>query len=83
MISQILNQLWDDDTGALYATEWVIIATILVIGIIPGIIAVRNSMNKALAHSAKKCCEGMEGCSSCDIESAPPKHHHDDDGPCD
>jgi hypothetical protein len=37
-----LTNLWNDDCGALLATEWVIVATIMVIGIIPGLIAVRQ-----------------------------------------
>jgi hypothetical protein len=41
-MKQSLTNLWHDDCGALLATEWVIIATIIVIGIIPGLIAVRQ-----------------------------------------
>jgi hypothetical protein len=31
-----------DDCGALLATEWVVLATIIVIGIIPGLVAIRQ-----------------------------------------
>jgi hypothetical protein len=37
-----LTNLWNDDCGALLATEWIIVATIMVLGIIPGLIAVRQ-----------------------------------------
>jgi hypothetical protein len=37
-------KLWNDDAGALIATEWVFVATILVLGIITGLVAVRNAV---------------------------------------
>jgi hypothetical protein len=48
----LLQRLWDDDAGALYATEWVLIAGIAVFGLIPGLVAVRNGTNSALATQA-------------------------------
>lgn len=39
-----LLQLWHDDGGALIATEWVFVATILVIGSITALVAVRQSV---------------------------------------
>ena len=36
--------LWKDDCGALLATEWVVLATIMVLGIVPGLIAIRNGL---------------------------------------
>src|SRR6266851_5401316 len=36
--------LWTDDCGALLATEWVVLATILVLGVVPGLIAIRNGL---------------------------------------
>ena len=38
---QLLLELWKDDAGALIATEWVFVATILVLGSITGLVAVR------------------------------------------
>jgi len=38
----LLRRLWNDDCGALLATEWVVVATIIVLGIIPGLIAIRQ-----------------------------------------
>src|SRR6266852_3260141 len=36
--------LWMDDCGALLATEWVVLATLLVLGVVPGLIAIRNGL---------------------------------------
>jgi hypothetical protein len=38
------RRLWNDDCGALLATEWLVVATILVIGLIPGLIALRQGV---------------------------------------
>jgi Flp pilus assembly pilin Flp len=43
-----LKQLWDDDEGALLATEWLIMATIPVMGVAAGMTSVRNSVNSEL-----------------------------------
>ena len=40
----VLGKLWADDCGALIATEWVFVATILVLGVITGLVAVRNAV---------------------------------------
>ncbi len=49
---RILRQLWVDDSAAILSTELVLILGILVFGIIPGLVAVRNSTNAALASVA-------------------------------
>jgi hypothetical protein len=36
--------LWMDDCGALLATEWIVLATIIVLGVVPGLIAIRNGL---------------------------------------
>ena len=41
---RLMQKLWSDDHGALIATEWVFVATILVLGIITGLIAVRQAV---------------------------------------
>jgi hypothetical protein len=41
-VAKLFGRLWDDDAGALLATEWVVIATIMVLGLIPGLVAVRQ-----------------------------------------
>ena len=41
---QMLLKLWQDDCGALIATEWVFVATILVLGSITGLVAFRQAI---------------------------------------
>jgi len=48
----MMLKLWKDDCGALIATEWVFVATILVLGAITGLVAVRNAVNQELAALA-------------------------------
>ena len=63
-MTRLLRQLWDDDHGALLATEWVFMGTILVIGIIPGLVAVRDAMNAAMLKSACQLNSSSCACSS-------------------
>src|ERR1700692_2486731 len=48
----LLSRLWSDDHGALIATEWVFVATILVLGIITGLVAVRQAVISELTEFA-------------------------------
>jgi hypothetical protein len=41
---QMLSKLWNDDCGAIIATEWVFVVTILVLGIITGLVALRQAV---------------------------------------
>src|SRR5713101_8207791 len=41
---KLLRRLWHDDCGALIASEWVFVATILVLGAITGLVAVRQAV---------------------------------------
>ena len=50
---RLLNRLWADDGGALIATEWVFVATILILGIISGLIAVRQAVISELTEFAQ------------------------------
>jgi len=43
-MTHALRRFWSDDSGALLATEWIFIATILVIGLIVGLTSVRNAV---------------------------------------
>jgi hypothetical protein len=62
--------LWYDDRGALIASEFLFVATILVIGIIVGLSAVRSAVNTELSELANAILalsqgysiSGMEGC---------------------
>jgi hypothetical protein len=37
-----LRRLWHDDSGAIIGSEWLLVATILVLGVIPGLVAIRQ-----------------------------------------
>lgn len=45
-----LRRLWLDDQGAMIATEWLIFATIPVMGIVAGLTSLRNSVNSELTQ---------------------------------
>ncbi|HVS38940.1 MAG TPA: hypothetical protein VMS17_25505 [Gemmataceae bacterium] len=45
----LLSKLWADDKGAVMAAELVLIIGLTVIGIIPGLVALRNAENATLA----------------------------------
>lgn len=44
----LLLELWRDDGGAVVSVEILLIVGILIFGMIPGLVAMRNSMNSAL-----------------------------------
>ena len=50
---QNLSKLWNDDRGALIATEWLFIATIIVIGIVIGLVYVRNAVTSKFSEFAQ------------------------------
>lgn len=45
---RILKQIWNDDGGALLATEWVFLCTLLVVGAVAGMKAVQSAVNAQL-----------------------------------
>src|SRR5437016_3757427 len=49
---KLLAKCWNDDGGALIATEFLFVATVLVIGIVVGLTAVRNAVNAELTELA-------------------------------
>jgi Flp pilus assembly pilin Flp len=49
---KLMLRLWSDDQGALIATEWVFVATILVIGLIVGLKAVQSAVLNELEEVA-------------------------------
>jgi Flp pilus assembly pilin Flp len=49
---KLLFRLWSDDCGALIATEWVFVATIMVLGLITGLVAVRQAILSELTEFA-------------------------------
>ena len=50
---QLFWKLWKDDCGALIATEWVFVATILVLGSITGLVMVRQAILAELQDMAQ------------------------------
>src|SRR5437016_5622957 len=48
----LMLKLWNDDRGALLATEWVFVSTILVVGLVAGLKSVQQSVNAELADLA-------------------------------
>jgi hypothetical protein len=65
-------KLWGDDGGALIAAEWVFVATILVLGSITGLVAVRQAVlaelhdvaNALLALNQSYSFSGQSNCQS-------------------
>jgi hypothetical protein len=72
--------LWKDDEGALIATEWVFVVTILVIGLVCGLKAVQSAVLNELEEVAgaigalsqsyhfggtSGCCRGGQGGGGC------------------
>jgi Flp pilus assembly pilin Flp len=49
-MQHLLRNLWKDDAGALIASEFLFIATILVIGIVVGLTNVREAINAELTE---------------------------------
>jgi Flp pilus assembly pilin Flp len=49
---KLLQKLWADDAGALIATEWVFIVTILVIGLVVGLKSVQKAVVNELVDIA-------------------------------
>jgi hypothetical protein len=49
---KLLAKCWSDDGGALIATEFLFLATILVIGLTVGVTAVRNAVNAEMTELA-------------------------------
>ena len=41
---QPIRRLWDDEEGALLSTEYIILGTLLTLGLVVGITAARNSL---------------------------------------
>jgi Flp pilus assembly pilin Flp len=72
MLKRVVERLWNDDDGALIAIEFLFVATILIIGIIVGLVGLRNAVvaeltelgNAILALSQGFSFSGLVGCCS-------------------
>jgi Flp pilus assembly pilin Flp len=70
MVKRLIDRLWKDDGGALIAMEFLFVATILVIGIIAGLVNVREAVkleltalaNAILALNPGFIISGNSGC---------------------
>lgn len=47
-MTNLLQRMWADDDGAVISVEFILVISILIFGIIPGLVALRNSVNAAL-----------------------------------
>jgi Flp pilus assembly pilin Flp len=83
-MQRLMSKLWQDDCGALIASEFLFVATILVIGIIVGLSAVRDAVNVELSEFANAllalsqgfaisgqsgCCANVDGSQAIDTPS--------------
>jgi len=48
----LLRRFWHDDRGAILASEWVLVVTILVIGVLPALVAYRQAVLTELEELA-------------------------------
>jgi len=60
---KLLAKLWRDDGGALLAAEWVFLGTILVIGLVPGMVAIRDALNASMLKAACQLNSSSCACS--------------------
>lgn len=51
-MSRLFSRLWRDDAGAVLAVEWTMLAGVLLAGIVPGLLAVRDALNASLFQTA-------------------------------
>ncbi len=47
-MTNLFQKMWADDDGAVISVEFILVVSILIFGIIPGLVALRNSVNAAL-----------------------------------
>lgn len=47
---RLAADLWDDDGGAVLSVEYVLVSGVLVTGLVPGLVAARNSINAGYAN---------------------------------
>jgi hypothetical protein len=77
-MESLFAKLWDDDGGALIATEYLFATTILVIGSVVGLVSIRDALNAELSELANAILalsqaytiSGVSGCSSTDGSQA-------------
>jgi hypothetical protein len=67
-----LAKLWDDDGGALLTTEWVLLVTVLVLGVAIGFFAVRQVILTQVVDMTNHSPSGTasHGAGQLDVEAA-------------
>jgi len=80
-MKNIVNKLWRDDQGALLASEYLVVGTIVGIGVVVGLTGVRNAVNEELTELGNAylsisqgfgysgqsvCCAYVDGSQACD-----------------
>jgi hypothetical protein len=82
---QLFWRLWRDDHGAVHSGELLLISTVLVLGIIPGIVALRNGIVTELTEMANAIATMNGSGSTCPapVCTAPTSTQIIDDQPCD
>jgi hypothetical protein len=83
-MQRMMSKLWQDDCGALISSEFLFVATILVIGTIVGLSAVRDAVNVEMSEYANAllalsqgyivsgqsgCCASTDGSQAIDTPS--------------
>ena len=48
-----VRQLWEDESGSLNAAELILLATLLVIGLVPGVAILRDAVLEEMADTAQ------------------------------
>jgi Flp pilus assembly pilin Flp len=61
MFKSLLQRWWNDDDGALIAIEFLFVATILILGIIVGLVGVRTAINAELTELGNAILALSEG----------------------
>lgn len=51
-MANLLSRLWNDDQGAIISVEWLLIVSVLIFGLIPGLVALRNGIDASMATIA-------------------------------
>ena len=73
--ASLLSQVWVDDRGSVVTAEITLILAIFVIGLIPGLVALRNATNASMATCANImmlwCQSGSSGSSMTTFQSYP------------
>lgn len=49
----MFKRLWGDDAGAVISTEYILISGVLVFGVAPGMVALRDSVNSSFLQIGK------------------------------